>query len=664
MNIVEKLQAAVERARHKSDYLEKAEAALLWIGTVAKEIDIVLIISPGGNEFCTFPFPRRLKDAPRRIPACPPEKLTFIISPDVSRLPSEGEWLCVFNLELIRVYENKSRARDINPLRWGLSDTERGMASALARSALETFLLEETRRGIKHPDSEQHAAKIPPRFFLHTDIDITLWVGGKCRGSRVIERLRFHEAISRGVKAASRDPRFKPIEPYELPDVQIEITVLSPLRIPLSSAELEEEEIRWPEKGYLLETEGKQAWLIPDVFNVERFHSLQDLLALASQKANLTQYNPHTSTVRILEVESWIENEGNIYSLFGPVATAEPQSAFAVEEAISWLISLQDTDGNVSPFRTPSEESQHHVDFARSAFAMWALGEYASLHGLIDYRKNVERHFTYIKRQLEDSLVSKNSLLYIYSAEEALLLSHWTGNDSYLQDAKRWTEIAIRTVAEGAATPIMLQQLATLLINLGEAAPAAPRDVAEKAKGQFLAEQQRRGPLNLAQFAELLHVFYLLGERDGSAADYQFALAIADWIVAHRRREERPGNPPFPATTKGGLGYSRATAKIAEVMNSACQSAKRLEKNDEPYRQAIRETLRWLSIMQYDKTNTYFMQSGARPRMIGGVRNSFIDTAAWIDTVGHILLFLSRTKKGSLNRTRVHSFPPSHEEST
>lgn len=62
------------------------------------------------------------------------------------------------------------------------------------------------------------------------------------------------------IKAATRDPRFAPVEPEELPQLMIEISVLSPLR-PVDGLE----EIEIGQDGLLITGEGRRGLLLPEV---------------------------------------------------------------------------------------------------------------------------------------------------------------------------------------------------------------------------------------------------------------------------------------------------------------------------------------------------------------------------------------------------------------
>lgn len=62
------------------------------------------------------------------------------------------------------------------------------------------------------------------------------------------------------IKAATRDPRFAPVKPEELPQLMIEVSVLSPLR-PVGSLE----EIEIGQDGLLIISEGRRGLLLPEV---------------------------------------------------------------------------------------------------------------------------------------------------------------------------------------------------------------------------------------------------------------------------------------------------------------------------------------------------------------------------------------------------------------
>lgn len=91
----------------------------------------------------------------------------------------------------------------------------------------------------------------------------------------------YRSVIQNGVSAAVKDPRFRPVSPEELPDLDVEVTVLSPLE-PVGSAR----EIEVGRHGVYLEAAGRSSVFLPQV-PVEQGWNLDTYLAELALKAGL-----------------------------------------------------------------------------------------------------------------------------------------------------------------------------------------------------------------------------------------------------------------------------------------------------------------------------------------------------------------------------------------
>lgn len=106
---------------------------------------------------------------------------------------------------------------------------------------------------------------------------VTLKEAGELRGC--IGRMRENRSLSETIAemawaAASEDPRFSPLEKDELPLIEIEITILSPLE-PISPAEVEV-----GRHGLLISAQGRSGVLLPQVpqeFGWDRLTFLKQL---------------------------------------------------------------------------------------------------------------------------------------------------------------------------------------------------------------------------------------------------------------------------------------------------------------------------------------------------------------------------------------------------
>ncbi len=103
-----------------------------------------------------------------------------------------------------------------------------------------------------------------------------------CIGSLHATMPLYRSIIQNGVSAASRDPRFAPVRPEELPGLEVEVTVLSTLH-PIAGPE----EVVIGRDGLFLEAAGRSGVFLPQV-PVEQGWDLQTYLQQLAVKAGLS----------------------------------------------------------------------------------------------------------------------------------------------------------------------------------------------------------------------------------------------------------------------------------------------------------------------------------------------------------------------------------------
>jgi AmmeMemoRadiSam system protein B/AmmeMemoRadiSam system protein A len=102
-----------------------------------------------------------------------------------------------------------------------------------------------------------------------------------CIGSIQAYMPLYRSVIQNGVAAAAKDPRFRPVRPDELPNLDLEVTVLSPME-PISSIK----EIEVGKHGIYLDAGGRSSVFLPQV-PVEQGWNLDTYLAELALKAGL-----------------------------------------------------------------------------------------------------------------------------------------------------------------------------------------------------------------------------------------------------------------------------------------------------------------------------------------------------------------------------------------
>lgn len=158
--------------------------------------------------------------------------------------------------------------------------------------AAQDFLLKLARETLRRhlsgeplPDPQKEGRAIPPKARETYGVFVTLKKHGDlrgCIGSIVGTEPLYQGVIRNTVNAASHDPRFSPMTRAEEPEVDIEISVLTPLK-EVSGPD----DIRVGRDGVVLEKSGRRAVFLPQVAP-EQGWDIQTMLSHLSLKAGLS----------------------------------------------------------------------------------------------------------------------------------------------------------------------------------------------------------------------------------------------------------------------------------------------------------------------------------------------------------------------------------------
>ncbi|MEO0073410.1 MAG: AmmeMemoRadiSam system protein B [candidate division WOR-3 bacterium] len=175
-----------------------------------------------------------------------------------------------------------------------LSVEERESLLRIARQTIEEY--------IRHGTKPQVSA-LTPRLAEKRGVFVTLKEHGLLRGciGYIKSPLPLYLAVQdRAVQSATRDPRFIPLRPEELSEVEIEITVLSPLQ-PVASSE----SIVVGKHGVVIEKGPYGAVFLPQV-PVEQGWDRETYLAELCRKAGLPR-------------DAWRDRDARLYVFTGQV---------------------------------------------------------------------------------------------------------------------------------------------------------------------------------------------------------------------------------------------------------------------------------------------------------------------------------------------------------
>lgn len=159
-----------------------------------------------------------------------------------------------------------------------LSETEKQFLLQTAWSSIET-----TVRGVDPIIPEP----VPPSLSIPAGAFVTLRIGSELRGCiGYIDAVKplIKTVAEAAAKAAHEDVRFFPIEPKELPNITIEISVVSPI-VPVRSID----DIEIGEHGLVIVYGSRRGLLLPQVA-VEYGWDREMFLTQTARKAGLPPY--------------------------------------------------------------------------------------------------------------------------------------------------------------------------------------------------------------------------------------------------------------------------------------------------------------------------------------------------------------------------------------
>ncbi len=160
----------------------------------------------------------------------------------------------------------------------GLSEVEQMTLFEIANDTLE-WCVGGLNRGFDFDKYElTDKLKIPMATF------VTLNIGGRLRGciGSLAPAAPLYESVrDNAANAAMKDSRFQPLSEAELPNLEVHISVLSPI-IPISSLE----EFKLGEHGIIMEKGYNRAVYLPEVAR-DQLWTEEETLSSLSQKAGL-----------------------------------------------------------------------------------------------------------------------------------------------------------------------------------------------------------------------------------------------------------------------------------------------------------------------------------------------------------------------------------------
>ena len=130
--------------------------------------------------------------------------------------------------------------------------------------------------------------ELTPEMLEHAGVFVTLKVGGLLRGCiGTFEPMKANvaeEIASNAIMSATRDPRFPPVAPDELDDLEYSVDVLSSPEMVQGVEELDPRMY-----GVIVESGGRKGLLLPDLEGVD---SAEEQIDICRQKGGIMPQEP------------------------------------------------------------------------------------------------------------------------------------------------------------------------------------------------------------------------------------------------------------------------------------------------------------------------------------------------------------------------------------
>jgi len=595
----------------------RRDAFLAWAKNALAEGDVIAVSFPGIEEHYRVVKKAQGRDVVRikkEYPHCimcatgtgDTVKKSYESDEDVS---DKYLWRRFFSTQLFEIWEEIGRWKDTPPLRHGLTDDEK------------SFLLDVVRKNSMHHlrTGKQLPATVFGRGSNRLDeplsAGVAVWCRGEPRGCMIVCDKPCLLSVLEASAWALSDTRYKPLTPEELPETRFEITLFSDLGMPLLPTDVRHGEIYY-EKAHRAQHDTDSAWCLPEVFNMEKFSSATDFIEYVVRKKG--NFPAIGTSMCIFEAEDFIESADRTkaISLHGPIPSETPfevrpsfQALF--KDAADHLVKIADTGfipGSIDPF---SMQRDSAVSLTRGAFTACALLHYAAAVHSDIYRA--------VGMRMYEALAARHTT----GIEEALTTGTYLGMAAQIlgrhEDVAHFQRLVLNSDLLNAedVQPIMFLQAARFLADMGDSQSLSrARAIFEKTLKSFRARKDSGMPISLAEYADLLVVSRQLGDVYSTAQE-----EISVWYESHQSED---GSFPLPTR----VAYTRGTGKIFES----------LAYDPVRHARAIRRALPWLARMQYTPDSAFFIPHGRQPLCLGGFRHDALNTQAWPDAAGHVLL--------------------------
>ena len=557
---------------------------------------------------------------------CEPHEIELTLSRLEQSAPDIASLHCIYSSDDMEVWENKTLHIE-PPIRLGLTSTEKRDILHLARFAVDTQMRE--------TDMPHHQVEyISPKFKQLASVCVAIWHDGKIRGSIIRSNMPLKEAIIKASIVSCSDSRFKSLAAEELSDSQIEVSIMSDLRLPLSRKAMVGGKIN-PRNGYLISGSEQDGWYVPEIFNCRRFKDFSELIQkLSSEKAK--SENTERCVVYTFNVENFLESRNHqaVLSMGGPLCLpvhANTSADFfnrlirSANDAGNQLVRIQNPDGSIPSATNPLSGDVEEIRWSPLAYALWGLASFGKSVENKSFVQAASIGFNYLGQALfTNSSINLNTRAHaiVYYGHLASVL----GEKDLVEKAENFI---LTHKMQLTYHPILYANTSSFLAMHGHSSEA--KDVAlalaKIVRKDLETQRNQKQDIELAAYAELIRTYSFL--QDAGSKDYEHIIKnVREWLLNHLSEDTG-----FLGSTHNTVAsYASGTAKMFEVL------AADYERNAG----AIHKAFSWLETLQYRDENLHFVSSSERESVKGAFRHSALNHEARIDSSGHFLVGVSR----------------------
>lgn len=456
------------------------------------------------------------------------------------------------------------------------------------------------------------------------------WKAGQLRGSMMASGETLKQAVYNALtRTLLNDERWKPLSLADLDQLVIEITIFSPVKMPIKA---KEERTLDYTKGYIATMNDRLGLYVPEVFNAQKFNDpAYFFYTLVTQKGGIPEDKLKATNLfkfDVCDVVSLPESD-QVLMLDATMPVKDALLKLSISslsksasQAVDWLLSIQEADGNF--FKSVKVPRSHfgEMDWARMPLALYALVEWNNNYPSEVLTQAVNKGILFCLPHLfpksGQAYWSDNKII------GAIYLGHTYCALSQCEEAKAIVEKILKYTQKRQLATFTQLQLYSLLERVVQLTKDYSYQIIRR---QSLSQSCKKSFYDSKDNPYTESAFWPEAVVAYTFSDPEFAEEVTTWLFEHQKPDGS-----FMLSRQNDLSYTRGTGKIIEVL------APQIERHFYPLQQACQ----WMFAMQYTSENLFFVEPELRPQLVGAFRHDMNNPDAWIDSAEHFILAASR----------------------